>query len=116
MSALDTMNEVKKVVNTIFYGSWCNVAERGSLKCPENVRSELQGHWLGCCLKTLEQVLTFASVKLQYSLWLINKFALNLCSKPYQPFQSPGYRSPEGQVWNRLLHNDCADQRDSVSS
>ena len=44
MSALDAINEVKKVVNTIFDGSWCSVAERGSLKCRENVRSELQGH------------------------------------------------------------------------
>lgn len=40
-------------------------------------------------------------------------FSFHEGNQPYQPFQSPGYRSPEGQVWNRLLHNGCADQCDS---
>lgn len=32
-------------------------------------------------------------------------------NQPYQSFQSSGYRSPEGHLWNSLLDSGCADPR-----
>ena len=81
-------------------------------KCKQRVARPLAG----MLFENIGRSFDIGISEITLRIWLINKFALDLCSKPYQPFQSPGYRSPEGQVWNRLLHNGCTDQHDSVSS
>ena len=41
-------------------------------------------------------------------------FKLHFNLQPQQPFQSPGYQSPEAQAWNRLVAEGIAHRKSSV--
>ena len=42
-------------------------------------------------------------------------FDFHFNPQPPQPLQSPGYQSPEAQAWNRLVAEDVAHRKSSVS-